>query len=1079
MGRNIDLPAMMKSMQLVSSRKNLNLLEERMSSLPATVPKLISRSGKVLFNRSQPVQQQPMLRSDSNEELNDIIFASGGKPPYKANGGAVLSASPISRIGQGLSDNPRRREEPLDSDNDSLDSVEKLSDDKFQKLMRVQSFGEMPLQMEGIFHSLASSPGLSNQQLQEEFMSPPEKSNGSVGAARRRRSGRNKRDQNGDSGAARLNQMSNSPKTENSSYVPSWQSPNSSGVVSNDGNDNKSTKGGGGNNKVIRAKNSKTKNYSYSKNKNEEEGDEFSTIGELPSANASQAVGVSEKYNERSSASLREDSLSPEKREDPLEVVKRRQASRRAARRALSASNADERRPRNQPNDEDKDDPIHGPGTPFPVGKYSGDGSRTNIETVDVIARRDMRKSQQDKPSESEAFDENRPLAGGGVYNLDFMDDSDANANANAGSPEVYGGAVKNKPLKVSLATRRRQERQKLHPIAGSPVKKSSIRKKPRASPPRRTTNHSDTEFGAEGNNKWATATADVRTTITFGGEEHVSSSLRAEAHEYMTTDDIRPSPNPQQELQRVLTKIEIEEWPEIFHTLNSVRRLALHHSQILGGHVHSVLRSVLKAVDNLRSAVAKNAILTIGDMWLGLGRTMDPELNLVAPALLKRFADTNGFLCEVADGCIDTVISNASDNRCLSAFLSSAGNKAPSVRAKAAAVVLRCIQRTDPSKLATSRELEKLLATLAQFCQDRQGETRNFGRQIAVTILQNNVVDESRLQKVLPKDVYAKVEQGMRNGVFTTPSKRLSATGGSGGLDDEEVDIFEVSGSNLNFASFGPGGGSGGDGGGGGAEGVASTPVHSRGFKSVGRREARSSPGHVSTALSPQYVEFEGMPDIFKKMRSTDWKDRQEGVSEIVSLVQKHPGKVVSSGKLVPILDRLCEKLSDGNTKVNVMALEGVAKCLESLGDAVGAALGVLVPALCANLARTPKLNALARSTIDMLTQSIDPKLLCQPFCDQVEHGNGRIKSFMLAKLSEIAPRIFQTSSEKAATKALTKNIIPLLVKCVNDNKPDVKQSCTSLAVTLYSLMGDSLVQLCNKLNDGVGNKIESILGL
>ena len=90
-----------------------------------------------------------------------------------------------------------------------------------------------------------------------------------------------------------------------------------------------------------------------------------------------------------------------------------------------------------------------------------------------------------------------------------------------------------------------------------------------------------------------------------------------------------------------------------------------------------------------------------------------------------RRFADTNGFLCESADSCIDIVISNASDIRCLNAFLASAGSKLPAVRAKSAAVVLRCIQRADPGKLQGSRDMVKLLKVLAQFCQDRNGETR------------------------------------------------------------------------------------------------------------------------------------------------------------------------------------------------------------------------------------------------------------------------------------------------------------------------------------------------------------------
>jgi len=91
-----------------------------------------------------------------------------------------------------------------------------------------------------------------------------------------------------------------------------------------------------------------------------------------------------------------------------------------------------------------------------------------------------------------------------------------------------------------------------------------------------------------------------------------------------------------------------------------------LHHGSLIERHIHSIVRDTLKNVDNLRSAVAKNAILTLADLWIGLGRAMDPELPVVAPVLLKRFSDTNGFLGEVADVAIDQVIQNATETKAL-----------------------------------------------------------------------------------------------------------------------------------------------------------------------------------------------------------------------------------------------------------------------------------------------------------------------------------------------------------------------------------------------------------------------------
>lgn len=49
------------------------------------------------------------------------------------------------------------------------------------------------------------------------------------------------------------------------------------------------------------------------------------------------------------------------------------------------------------------------------------------------------------------------------------------------------------------------------------------------------------------------------------------------------------------------------DNWPEIFHTLNSVRRLAMHHAPLLGSqsNLHALIRDVLAQSENLRSQVA------------------------------------------------------------------------------------------------------------------------------------------------------------------------------------------------------------------------------------------------------------------------------------------------------------------------------------------------------------------------------------------------------------------------------------------------------------------------------------------
>ena len=54
------------------------------------------------------------------------------------------------------------------------------------------------------------------------------------------------------------------------------------------------------------------------------------------------------------------------------------------------------------------------------------------------------------------------------------------------------------------------------------------------------------------------------------------------------------------------------DKWPEIFHTLNSVRRLAMHHGPLLGSqsHLHALVRDVLAQAENLRSQVGASSII-------------------------------------------------------------------------------------------------------------------------------------------------------------------------------------------------------------------------------------------------------------------------------------------------------------------------------------------------------------------------------------------------------------------------------------------------------------------------------------
>ncbi|KAF6027460.1 FAM179B [Bugula neritina] len=72
-------------------------------------------------------------------------------------------------------------------------------------------------------------------------------------------------------------------------------------------------------------------------------------------------------------------------------------------------------------------------------------------------------------------------------------------------------------------------------------------------------------------------------------------------------------------------------DWSNKIEAMTKIRRLAHHHTDVLMASVHSVTLALISEVQNLRSQVARYAIITLADMFSTLKRSMDPELETCA----------------------------------------------------------------------------------------------------------------------------------------------------------------------------------------------------------------------------------------------------------------------------------------------------------------------------------------------------------------------------------------------------------------------------------------------------------------
>ncbi len=239
----------------------------------------------------------------------------------------------------------------------------------------------------------------------------------------------------------------------------------------------------------------------------------------------------------------------------------------------------------------------------------------------------------------------------------------------------------------------------------------------------------------------------------------------RADATDYLNFEDIRPSSNPKTELNEVLQGLGKQTWPGIFHQLNAVRRLALHHRHMLEPHAHTIVLGVANQADNLRSQVSKNALLCLGDMWKGMGKALDPELKVVAPAVIKKSADKVEFIREAAELAIKDIIAGGSDSKVIAAFLICMGPGTPGLknsflRAKIAAALRMCLTvKGQQLALTASKEVKRIVYTLGSLLQDSSQETREHSKKIASLLVETGIMTECELRKALPETVISRIK--------------------------------------------------------------------------------------------------------------------------------------------------------------------------------------------------------------------------------------------------------------------------------------------------------------------------------
>ena len=212
-------------------------------------------------------------------------------------------------------------------------------------------------------------------------------------------------------------------------------------------------------------------------------------------------------------------------------------------------------------------------------------------------------------------------------------------------------------------------------------------------------------------------------------GGGYATSGSGEDQTKYLQQSELTPLINPDFEWKLCLEDIRSSDWSKQFEACNTLRRVCAHHAELItSSHVRTLSSSLQVQSDSLRSSLAKNAMITLKELFAKLKKAMDADIETLTPTLMKRSADTNVFIAAEGRNCMQQMVLSCSEGKVLLSLLPYASSKNASVKSEAAVCFGHLIMRLK-SKLSSFKGNDKLMISAATLLGDASQEVRNNAR--------------------------------------------------------------------------------------------------------------------------------------------------------------------------------------------------------------------------------------------------------------------------------------------------------------------------------------------------------------
>ncbi|CAF0803502.1 unnamed protein product, partial [Didymodactylos carnosus] len=430
---------------------------------------------------------------------------------------------------------------------------------------------------------------------------------------------------------------------------------------------------------------------------------------------------------------------------------------------------------------------------------------------------------------------------------------------------------------------------------------------------------------------------------------------------------------NPEAVYREAMESVGSDDWERKCSGLSLLQRLIAQYPDLVTQNIHQVVLILIQEVKNLRSQVARFAISTFSDMFKHLKRNMDIELDLTVKALLQKNGETVDFFRSDTEKCLQTMIDNVTTQKALQALIAGGASiclknshRNPAVRKASAQFIYVVCEKMGPGKILSGIKdiTERVLQVAAQFVSDGPPEIRWYGKKIYQMLISYDELD-SMMQRYLIPATYTHMREVLDTirvkGVGETPSESARNNG-------RRVLSTDKIGSTGNLTS--------------------------NQFSSIRKMNSAD--------------QTEQIRNIVKQMRSTDFRQRMDGVEQFQKLCELETD--AASVSLVQIFDAFNDCLSDMNSKVTLKSLNTMHQIVPILGDALNGIINSTLPIIAQNIAsKNHEISQLASDIIDAAIEYIDSGVLLQPLCALSQNSNPRVRPEIVLKLASIVPKVCQ----------------------------------------------------------------------